>query len=217
MAAAREDLAITRERLRRSQDEDLANASENLRIAISDLKEAQAEIVTLTAARDALKLRMLEEAATARDASTAAEAAAKEASQNAAAVVRRSMAEQLDALERAAAERLAATEASSRAEFKALEEKLSQELDEALSLAKSTSAEARAASQEREAMILELEGARERLLVADGGRVTAEAAAAAANKEKSDLERRLGSMEQEVRRINGLGKGWAWKTDEVAV
>lgn len=63
-AAAREDLATTRERLRRFQEEDLARA-------LSDLVVARTEVKTATAARDALDRSLAEE----RDARRASEEA----------------------------------------------------------------------------------------------------------------------------------------------
>lgn len=51
-AVARDDFVTTRERLRRSQEEDLSNASERLRLVTDDLHAAREEIAALTAAKE---------------------------------------------------------------------------------------------------------------------------------------------------------------------
>lgn len=61
VAAAREDLATTRERLRRSQEEDLVNASQRLCLATDDLEAAKREIAALTAAEEEHARELAEE------------------------------------------------------------------------------------------------------------------------------------------------------------
>lgn len=215
VAAAREDLATTRERLRRSQDEDLARAVEEFRIATSDLEMARETIATLTVARNDLDRRVSEEREARRRAEADAEAVAVAARREAAeaeaaravaeATVREDAEKAAMAAERAATERLAATEAELRTEANEQEEKLAQQIEEAYSLAAKATAEAEAAKAELEEATKEVEGVRERLVAADVARAATEARVAVVIEERDDLERRLRLAEEQVR-----GNDSAW-------